>query len=247
MNALRALVLLVPLLASAEQPLPVYPGTIHTRIGNDLLIGGEYYRLAYFQTGDSLQQVARYFQKHWADEGYPVTVDGDFREEGVVSAFYTREGLIRSIVLKQHEGKTLGFSVLKDLWVREPLARAVKLPPLEGALFSSDVVLRDEAGGTQARSSLLEASIEQAREKLVKAFADKGYAIIRDTRVKLDGKSQRVIEFSRGKEQAVVSMIQVEPNLVALQQTWVGSDRPDAVPNDEAVKAARLKHRAAQP
>jgi hypothetical protein len=240
-KALLAILVLAPLLARAEQPLPVYPGTIHTRIGNDLVIGGEYYRLAYFQTGDSLKQVARYFQKQWVDEGYPVTVDGDFKEEGVVSAFYTREGLIRSVVLKQHEGKTLGFTALKDVWVREPLARAAKLPMLEGALFSEDIVLRDESGGTQARSTLLQASIEQAHAKLVKGFADKGYTMIRDTRVKLDGKFQRVIEFSRGKEQAVVSLIQVEPTIVAVQQTWVGSDRPDAVPNDEAVKAARLK------
>ena len=237
------IVLLLPLLASAEQPLPVYPGTVHTRIGNDLLIDGEYYRLAYFQTGDPLEQVARYFQKQWTAEGYPVTVDGDFREEGVVSAFYTREGLIRSVVLKRHDGKTLGFTVLKDVWVREPLAKAVKLPALEGALFSEELVLRDETGGTQARSSLLEGAIDQTREKVVKAFTDKGYGLIRDTRVKLDGKSQRVIEFSRGKEQAVVSMVQVEPNLVAIQQTWVGSDRPDAVPNDTALKAARLKAR----
>jgi hypothetical protein len=236
---LIAIALLTSVLASAEQPVPVYPGTVHTRIGNDLLIGGEYYRLAYFHSGDSLKQVARYFQKQWTDEGYPVTVDGDFKEEGVVSAFYTREGLIRSVVLKQHDGKTLGFTVLKDVWVHEPLARAVKLPPIEGTLFSEDIVLRDESGGTQARSSLLEGSLDQAREKLVRSFTDKGYVIIRDTRVKLDGKSQRVLEFSRGKEQAVVSMVEVQPRVVAVQQTWVGSDRPDAVPNDEAVKAAR--------
>lgn len=230
--------------ALAEQPLPVYPGTVHTRIGNDLLIGGEYYRLAYFQTSDSLQKVGRHFQNQWVDEGYPVTVDGDFKEEGVVSAFYTRQGLVRSVVLKQHNGKTLGFTVLKDLWVREPLAKAVKLPTIEGTLFSEDIVLRDESGGTQARSSLLAASLEQARDRLVKGFADKGYSMIRETRVKLDGKSQRVLEFSRGKEQAVVSMVQVQPEVIAIQQTWVGSDRIDAVPNDEALKDARLKNGA---
>jgi hypothetical protein len=60
--------------------------------------------------------------------------------------------------------------------------------------------------------------------------------------VKLDGQSQRVVEFSRGKEQAVVSFTSVSANLVALSQTWVGSDRPDAGPNDEAVRAAREKH-----
>ena len=241
MTRLLPLLLVFPLFAFAEQPLPVYPGTVQTRIGNDLIIGGEYYRLAYFQTHDSLKQVARFFQKQWVDQGYPVTVDGDFKEEGVVSAFYTREGLIRSIVLKQHDGMTLAFAVLKDVWVHEPLARAAKLPPIEGTLFSEEMVLRDESGGTQARSVLLEGTLEAARDTVVKGFADKGYAMIRDTRVKLDGKSQRVVEFSRGKEQAVVSMIQLEPKLVAMQQTWVGSDRPDAVPNDTALKAARAR------
>ncbi len=240
---MRALLLglLLPLVAHAEQPLPVYPGTFPTRIGKDLLISGEYYRLAYFQTADPLKQVARYFQKQWVDQGYPVTVDGDFKNEGVVSAFYTREGLVRSIVLTQHEGKTLGFAVLKDVWVREPLSKAHKLPPLEGALFSEDLVLRDDSGGTQARSSLLEGTVDELQARLAKGFNEKGYALIRDTRVKLDGKVQRVVEFSRGKEQAVVGFIQLEPKLVAIQQTWVGSDRPDAVPNDEAVRAAREK------
>ncbi len=229
MKALRAFLLLLPLFAFSEQPLPVYPGAVHTRIGTDLLIGAELYRLAYFQSGDALKQVARYFEKQWVDEGYPVTVDGDFKEEGVVSAFYTREGLIRSVVLKRHDGKTLGFAVLKDVWVREPRAKAVKLPPLEGTLFSEELVLRDESGGTQARSALLEGSIEQARRKLVNGFVSKGYSLIRDTRVKLDGKSQRVIEFARGKEQAVATVVQVQADLVAIQQTWVGGDGVEAL------------------
>lgn len=229
--------------ALAEQPLPVYPGTVHTRIGNDLIIAGEYYRLAYFLTKDSMKDVARFFEKQWKEEGYPVTIDGDFVDEGVVSAFYTREGLIRSIVLRVHDGQTLGLSVLKDVWVREPLARAVKLPKLEGALFSEDLVLRDQVGGTQARSALLEGTLDAAVDKVGKGFKGQGYTQIRDTRVKLDGQSQRVLEFSRGKEQAVVSFTTVQPGLVALTQTWVGSDRPDAVPNDEAVKAAREQHR----
>lgn len=241
------LAIAVSFAAHAEQPLPVYPGTVHTRIGNDLVIAGEYYRLAYFVTKDPLKAVARYFEKQWRDEGYPVTVDGNFVDEGVVSAFYTREGLVRSIVLRAYEGQTLGFSVLKDVWVREPLARAAKLPALEGALFAEDLVLRDEAGGTQARSGLLEGTVDANVTRLTKGFTDKGYTLIRDTRVKLDGQSQRVIEFSRGKEQAVVSFVQIKPGLVALTQTWVGSDRPDAVPNDEALKAAKAAHERPNP
>ncbi len=233
---------LLPTLALAEQPLPVYPGTVHTRIGNDLLINGEYYRLAYFESGDSLKKIADYFRKQWGDEGYPVTVDGNFVDEGVVSAFYTREGLQRSVVLKLHDGKTLGFTVLKDLWVREPLARAAKLPKLEGALVSQEMVLREESGGTQARAGLYALPMSEVREQANKSFTGNGYALIRESQVKLEGRPQRVLEFARGKEQAVLTLSEVGPNLVAAQQTWVGSDRPDAVPNDEALKAARSEH-----
>ncbi len=228
--------------ALAEQPLPVYPGTVHTRIGNDLLISGEYYRMAYFQTADSPRAVAKYFEGEWTKDGYPVTLNGDFVSEGIVSAFYTREGLVRSVVLRRHEGKTLGFCVLKDLWVREPLARAAKLPVLEGALLSQDVVLRDESGGTQARSSLFPATVGAVRDRFAKAFTDSGFALIRETNVKLEGVPRRVIEFARGKEQAIIALAEIQPGVIAAQQTWVGSDRPDAVPNDEAVKAARAAH-----
>ena len=107
-------VLLVAVAASAEQELPVYPGAVHTRIGNDLIIAGEYYRLAYFTTDDSLEKVADYFARHWRTQGYPTVVDGDLRDEAVVSALYTREGLQRGVVLRRHLGKTVGFTVLRD-------------------------------------------------------------------------------------------------------------------------------------
>ena len=235
---------LLPALAAAEQPLPVYPGTVHTRIGRDLVISGEYYRLAYFLSNDSIAQIARYFVKQWTDEGYPVTQNGDFKAEGIVSAFYTRQGLVRSVVLTQHEGKTLGFTVLKDLWVQEPLARANKLPALEGTLFSQDVVLREDSGGTQARSALLKNTLRGTRELLAKSFAAAGYTLIRESQLKVEGKPHRIVEFARGKEQAVVSLAEVEPGVVAVQQTWVGSDRPDAVPNDDAIRAAKARNEA---
>ena len=68
--------LLLATAARAEQPLAVYPGTVHTRIGNDLVIDGELYRMAYFTTGDALPKVAGYFEKLWKEQGYPTVVDG---------------------------------------------------------------------------------------------------------------------------------------------------------------------------
>ncbi|MHB8874266.1 MAG: hypothetical protein ACYC8T_11315, partial [Myxococcaceae bacterium] len=76
-----ALLLLAACPALAEQELPVYPGTVHTRIGNDLLISGEYYRIAYFTTEDPMRKVAGFFKDQWTRQGYPTTVDGNFVDE----------------------------------------------------------------------------------------------------------------------------------------------------------------------
>src|SRR5262245_58994591 len=108
--------LLAPFAARAEQELPVYPAVVNTRIGNDFVIAGQYHRLGYFKTKDSLHTVARFFAEKWTREGIPVMLDGDFVNEGVVSAFYTREGLQRAVVVRTYHGATLGFTVLKDLW-----------------------------------------------------------------------------------------------------------------------------------
>src|SRR5712692_8892369 len=138
----------------AEPPLPVYPGTVHTRIGDDLIIGGEHFRIAYFTTRDALTQVADYFFQEWKRRGLPTAVDGDFHTEIVVSAFYTRDGLQRSVVLRRHDGKTVGFSILRDLWVREALAPETEPISLEGTLFSQQLVARDDAGQTKHLSAL---------------------------------------------------------------------------------------------
>lgn len=242
-----ALAILAASPARAEQPLPVYPGTVHTRIGNDLVIGGEYYRIAYFTTADSMKKVARHFHDAWKKEGYPVTVDGDLVDEGVVSAFYTREGLVRSVVVRQHEGKTLGFCVLKDLWERAPVAEATHVPRLEGSIFHQDVVAADTDGQTQHRAQLVEADLETSRGRAIESWKNAGYALIRESSVTMDGQKQRVLEFNKGAMQVVVTLVAADPHVTAVQQVWVGSDRPDAVPNDAAVAKARARAAAAQP
>jgi len=223
------LFLVLPVAAAAEQPLAAYPGAPSTRIGNDLVIGGEPYRIAYFLTDDPLAKVAAHFKKTWSEAGYPVTADGDFRDEGVVSAFFTRQGLVRSIVLRRHGGKTLGFSVLKDTWVKAAAKGADPLPKLEGALHSSDLVARGEEGSTQHRSSVVELPLQAARDARDAAWTKAGWERARETQVKRpdDGRNQRVLEYTRKGEQAVVTLVEVDDGTSAIDETWVGR-RPTA-------------------
>lgn len=244
----RATALLAALLlataARAEQPLAVYPGTVHTRIGNDLVIDGELYRMAYFTTGDALPRVAAYFEKQWKEQGYPTVVEGDLETEAVVSALYTREGLQRGIVLRRHGGKTLGFTVLRDLWQRAPRAPSPGLVKLEGALYSADVGSRDTDGGSQHRTSLIEGPLESVRKEVEQKLGSAGFQRTRETRQQVDGKAQLTLEFVAGAQQVVANLTQVQPGLTAVVQMSVGSDRLDGVSNDAAVRAGRSQRAA---
>ncbi len=224
----------------AEQELAVYPGTVHTRIGNDLLIAGQYHRLAYFTTKDPVEKVARYFQAYWTKQGYPVVVEGN-PQELVVSAFYTREGLQRAVVLRAEPKRTVGFTVLKDLWRYEkpPDAGRGHFIQLEGALFSADVGSRDEAGGTQHRTEVVERDMDGVRQELATKLARAGYSLVRESGGTLDGQRSLVIEYARGGEQTLTTLVELGPSRVAVSQSWVGTDRPDGMPNTDAVKKAR--------
>ncbi|WP_239470624.1 hypothetical protein [Archangium violaceum] len=225
----------------AEQELAVYPGTVHTRIGNDLLIGGQYHRMAYFTTPDPMVKVAKYFTDLWRKQGYPVVASGDFKQEGVVSAFYTREGLQRAVVLRTHMGKTVGFTVLKDLWLYEtpPDAGKGHFIQVEGALFSADVGTRDEAGGSRHRTQVVERGLDTVRQELASKFTAAGYKPVRDSGGTLDRQRTLVLEYARGAEQTITTLVELEPSRVAISQTWVGTDRPDGMPNADAVHQAR--------
>jgi hypothetical protein len=238
-RALTALTVLLATAAFAEQPLATYPGATHTRIGNDLVIAGEYYRLAYFTTADPMKKVARHFLDGWRKDGYPTTVDGDLEAEAVVSAFYTREGLMRSVVLRRHAGKTVGFTALKDLWLREPAPDRPELLQLEGMLFSTDVTTREDTGGTRSRTLLVEAGLPEARERVVKQLGGAGWLLAREAAGREAGVPTLVLELTRGPEQVVATITELDPTLSSVAQTWIGSDRPDAIPNDVAVKALK--------
>jgi hypothetical protein len=216
----------------AEQELAVYPGAVHTRIGNELLIGGQYHRMAYFTTTDSLVKVARYFHDSWTKQGYPVVVNGDLTQEAVVSAFYTREGLQRAVVLRTHRGKTVGFTVLKDLWLHEPPSGASGRPfiQVEGSLFSADVGSRDAAGGSLHRTQVVERDLETVRQELVARFTTAGYKPVRESGGRLDGQRTLVFEYARGAEQALTTLVELESSRVAVSQTWVGADAREKKP-----------------
>jgi hypothetical protein len=232
-------VLLAALAAGAEQELPVYPGAVHTRIGKDLIISGEYYRMAYFTTDDSMEKVADYFARHWRELGYPTVVEGDLREEAVVSALYTREGLQRGVVLRRHLGRTVGFTVLRDLWVRAPRRKEAGPLRLEGTLFSQDITTRDDPGGSRHRSSLVEGSLEKVKGQVSAELARQGFSLVRQAGTTLGGALRFTLEHARKGEQVVTTLSRVDDQTTAVLQMWVGSDRPDAVPNDEALRQSR--------
>jgi hypothetical protein len=241
-----SVLILLPLLlwaapSRAEQQLTTYPGTVHTRIGNDLLINGQYHRMAYFTTKDPMHKVAKYFAEHWRKEGYPVVLDGDLEDEGVVSAFYTREGLQRAVVLRRHMGKTVGFTVLKDLWLFEKPPTGGKGPfiQVEGSLFSADVGTRDESGGSQHRTEVVERGLDEVRQEMASKAEAAGYKLVRESGGKLDGQRTHVLELARGAEQTITTLVELDPKQVAVSQTWVGTDRPDGMPNADAVREAR--------
>jgi hypothetical protein len=232
-------VLLGALASSAEQELPVYPGAVHARIGNDLVISGEYYRMAYFTTDDSMEKVADYFVKHWRRLGYPTAVEGDFKDEAVVSALYTREGLQRGVVLRKHLGKTVGFSVLRDLWVRAPKKKDAGLVKVEGTIFSQDITTRDDPGGSQHRSSLVDGALNDVRAQVTQQMTQQGFSLVRQVGATLGGEPRFTMEHARKGEQVVTTLSRVDEQTTAMLQVRVGSDRPDAVPNDEAVRKSR--------
>jgi hypothetical protein len=230
----------------AEQELPVYPGTLHTRIGNDLVIGGEYYRLAYFTTPDSMDKVAAYFARKWQEEGYPTVVEGDLKEEGVVSALYTRQGLQRGVVLRKHLGKTLGFTVLRDLWMRPPKKPSPGLVKLEGSLYSQDLSTRDDPGGSQSRTSLVAGGLTEVQQRVSAELQRRGYEPVRQSAIDMGGSTRVTLEHARKGEQVMTSLSPVDEGVTAVMQMWVGSDRPDAVPNDDAVRESREAYEKAR-
>lgn len=206
--------------AQAEPPLPVYPGAIHTRIGSDLVIGGEHFRMAYFTTGDGLTQVATYFLQEWKEGGFPTAADGDFETEIIVSAFDTRQGFQRSIALIRQGRETIGFSVLRDLWLRE--AAGPDEDPLapEGSLFSESLISRGEGAGLDQLSALLDRDLSVAADETRERFRHRGFPPGREE--KLEGKvgPGRLFEHVRNGKHVQTVLTPASPRTTALVETW---------------------------
>lgn len=217
--------LLLPALALASPPpLPVYPGATHTRIGGELLAGGERMRLAYFTTRDPLPQVAEHFARAWTEQGLPVVVDGDLAREGVVSAFHTRDGLQLAVVLVTRRGKTLGFTALKDLWL--PATPPPPPPPEEplvpeGTLLGQELLAPGEPGATRLRTALVERDLQAAATAIDASLSRQGFrrARARTLDGRQDGHRRLLLEHASGQERVSTSLAELEPGLVAILQT----------------------------
>ncbi|MHB8878878.1 MAG: hypothetical protein ACYC8T_34690, partial [Myxococcaceae bacterium] len=101
-----------------------------------------------------------------------------------------------------------------------------------------------DPGSAQNRSMLVENDLPTARERLNGKLLAAGYTLIRETGTRAAGRQQLVLEYSRGKEQLLAALAEVDGNLTAVTQTWIGSDRPDAFPNNIAVQKAKERHQA---
>jgi len=233
MNALGvAMLLSSTTLAGLPSQLPVYPNTVQIQIGDELVIGGEYFRIAYFTTPDPVTDVAEYFFQKWKRMGFPTMVDGHPEEEMIVSAFYTREGLQRSVVLKQRAGKTIGFSTLRDLWLSaHPSTAEELLSPAEGVVWLQNVESRDGVARMQHRTGLIESELGALAAATKKQLSTAGYALAHEATLLRDSGRHQRMEHTRGRRRVVTHLAEVDAGVTALLQTCVG----DAVPDGHGV------------
>ena len=222
--------LLVACTSALGDELPTYPGTRLARIGNDLAIDGELYRIGYFVTDDSVNDVAEFFHHQWHREGIPCTVDGDMRTGGVVSAFYTRDGIQRAVVLRAHGKKTVGFSVIHDLWVTAKAPVRPARLKLEGTLFAGDVATRVDAAShapdDASQSLLVERGLQATRRDVLAQLEHAGFKLTRESASQVDGVEHRVLEHAHGTERILTTLAEVDAGLTAVLTTSLSSGRP---------------------
>lgn len=227
--------------ARAEQELPLYPGTVHTRVGDELIINGEQFRIAYFTTRDPLTRVAEYFFQEWKRRGLPTTADGDFRTEIVVSAFYVRDGLQRSVVLRSHQGQTVGFSVLRDLWLSA--ASDPELAAPRETVFSQQLLLRDEVSQNRHLSALIELDLIAASMRLREELGARGFVLSRERELTASANRGFLLEHVRDGARVQTVVTAVATGLTAMTQTWWPEQPPAAAANDIRISGRRVENK----
>lgn len=199
---------LLPGLAMAGPALPLYPGATHVRIGEELWLGGQRLQLACFTTTEPLQQVAGYFFREWTRQGLPTVVDGDLVHEGTVSAFLTRAGVQQAVMLVSQGGKTLGFTLLKDLWTRTPERPRESLLP-EGTIVS-------DASGTRQQAAVVQMGLSSVEAELEARLARDGFEQARPFE---RGRRHVLLEHARDGQTVSTALTEIEPGVVAILQT----------------------------
>ncbi len=223
MNGLGVATLLcTTILARVPDDLPAYPNTVQIQIGDELVIGGEYFRIAYFTTPDSVSTVADHFFQAWKKMGFPTMADGHPEDEMIVSAFYTREGLQRSVVLKRWAAKTIGFAAVRDLWLRAHADPQEMFSQTEGVVWLQNVESQDGAARMHHRTALIEMKLEAAADGIKNQLAAAGYGLAQEKALTREGARQLVLEHILGGKRVVTHLVEVEVGATAIVQTCEG-------------------------
>ena len=217
-------------LAPPSVEIPRYPETTPIRIGDELIIGGERFLISYFTTKDAVSTVAEYFFDKWKQMGLPTMVDGHPEGEMIVSAFYTRQGLQASVVLRRRSGKTIGFATIRDFWFQAQADGGADLFfPEEDDVWLHDVESSDAAARIRHRTALIESPISTAADVVKAWLANRGYALAGEVALGQGGGGQLRLEHTRSERRLVTHLAEIEGGVTAVVQTCLGCvDAPDA-------------------
>lgn len=215
---MMATLLTVCVLASpAPQPedFLVYPGALLTRVGGERWNATSHAAVAYFLTDDAPALVAKRLAQAARDDGRVVTVDGS-EAERVVSVMFTRERILKSVILVTHEKQTLGFSVLRRLDTETPVNDSS--PRIEGALPLAED-LPNAPGAASSRWWMLPRGLADTRAHVAAALSGAGYSVSNVA------KKKGGLQFSaaRGAERADVELVAVAANSTVVAMRWLGA------------------------
>jgi hypothetical protein len=199
---------LVLLVASGatQESLSRYPGAGFTSLGGLESETGTHSALSYFTTPDALKDVARHFSSLWRRRGFPTVVDGDLDDEAVVSAFHTREGVQRSVVLRRSQGRTVGLMFVRDLWALPSNPERSRLE--EG--FVED--------GQGLRTDIVPGTLGDVEERLHIELREAGFQHVRTAQN--DSNKRTVVHQGMG-EQRTTTLLQLGAKTTALIQARV--------------------------